>query len=130
MGAHDTLAKDILELLLDEFGTFVRECEVPAPAAQRADSYFAPDASALPALRALGLLGRMCLRPCVFDPFSDAPSPEEVRESLRKLLNHQRGAKSAAPPSDCGSRARVDPTRRCGSSGSPRPRRGQRASTR
>jgi len=88
MGAHDTLAKDVLEVLLDDLGTFVRECEVPAPAAQRADSYFAPDESALPALNALGLLGRMCLRPCVFDPFSDAPSPDELRESVRKLLNH------------------------------------------
>ena len=97
MGAHDTLAKDVLEVLLDDLGTFVRECEVPAPAAQRADSYFAPDESALPALHALGLLGRMCLRPCVFDPFSDAPSPDELRESVRKLLNHQHGAKTAAP---------------------------------
>jgi hypothetical protein len=82
MGAHDTLSKDILEVLLDELGIFVREREVPAPASQRADSYFAPHANALPALQALGLLGRMCLRPCVLDPFSDAPSPEEVRESL------------------------------------------------
>jgi hypothetical protein len=97
MGAHDTLAKDVLELLLDELGTFVREREVPAPASQRADSYFAPHANALPALQALGLLGRMCLRPCVFDPFSDAPTPEDVRESLRKLLNHQRAATTAAP---------------------------------
>ena len=97
MAAYDTLAKDILERLLDELGTFVREREVPAPASQRADSFFAPPAHALPALRALGLLGRMCLQPCVLDPFSDAPSPEEVRESLRKLLNHQRGAKAAAP---------------------------------
>jgi hypothetical protein len=30
MGAHDTLAKDILELLLDDLGTFVREHEVPS----------------------------------------------------------------------------------------------------
>ena len=97
MGAHDTLAKDILEVLLDELGTFVREHEVPAPASQRADSYFAPRASALPALQQLGLLGRMCRRPCVFDPFSDAPTPEDVRESLRKLLNHQRAATTAAP---------------------------------
>ena len=34
MAAYDTLAKDVLELLLDELGTFVREREVPAPASR------------------------------------------------------------------------------------------------
>lgn len=97
MAAHDALAKDVLEVLLDDLGTFVRDCEVPAPASQRADAYFAPHAHAVPALRELGLLGRMCLRPCAFDPFYDPPSPEEVRESLRKLLNHRHGAKTAPP---------------------------------
>ena len=95
MPAHDTLAKDVLEVLFDDLGTFVRECEVPAGASQRGDAYFAPDANALPALRELGLLGRMGLRPGLFDPFYDAPTPDDVSESLRKFLNHRHGARSA-----------------------------------
>ncbi|MEZ4393298.1 MAG: hypothetical protein R3A48_19610 [Polyangiales bacterium] len=92
---HDTLAKDVLEVLLDELGTFVRECEVPASASQRADAYFAPHPDAQVALRELGLLGRMCLRPCLLDPFHDPPSPDDVSESLRKFLNHRHGARVA-----------------------------------
>ena len=95
MPAHDTLAKDVLEVLLDDLGTFVRECEIPAPASQRADAYFAPHASALSALQELGTLGRMCLQPGLFDPFYDPPTPEDVSESLRKFLNHRHGARSA-----------------------------------
>ncbi|MEZ4394214.1 MAG: hypothetical protein R3A48_24340 [Polyangiales bacterium] len=101
MAAHDTLAKDVLELLLDELGTFVREREVPAPASQRADSYFAPHAHALPALRALGLLGRCALRPCVRVGFYDAPARGGARVAAQAAQPPAR-REDRTRPSGCG----------------------------
>jgi hypothetical protein len=84
---HDALAKDILDVMLDDLGTLEREFEVPALKAQRADLRFAPSPKHILARHALGLLGRMTDAPCLFEPFYGAPSYDEVQACLRKLLN-------------------------------------------
>ncbi len=84
---HDKLAKDILDVMLDDLGTFEREFEVPSLRPQRSDVRFAPVEKHTPARRALGLLGRMTDAACLFEPFHEAPSRDEVERCLRKLLN-------------------------------------------
>jgi hypothetical protein len=86
---HDGLAKEILELLLHEHGTVETEVEAPSLVSQRADVLFLPDPKHDAARRTLGLLGRMSDEACLFEPFHEAPSLDEVVSCLRKLLNHR-----------------------------------------
>jgi len=85
----DSLAKEILDLLLHEVGAVETEVEVPALPSQRADVLFVPDPSRDADRRALGLLGSMTDRACLFEAFHDAPSSDDVSACLRKLLNHR-----------------------------------------
>ena len=86
---YDTLAKDLLEVLLDDLGVVEREHEVSPPSSQRADLRFVPsdDPAKVAARRALGLLGRMTDAATLFEAFHDAPSLADVTGCLRKLLN-------------------------------------------
>ncbi len=86
---YDTLAKDLLEVLLDDLGAVEREHEVSPPSSQRADLRFVPsdDPAKVTARHALGLLGRMTESATLFEAFHDAPSLAEVLRCLRKLLN-------------------------------------------
>jgi len=84
---HDARAKNILDVMLDDLGTLEREFEVPALKAQRSDLRFAPAPEHSEARRELGFLGRMTDAPCFIEPFHEAPSYDEVRACLRKLLN-------------------------------------------
>ena len=85
----DQFAKDVLDLMLSAHGRLDTEVEAPALKAQRADVMFEPDPSHDTHRRALGLLGAMTERCCFFDPFHEAPDVTQVRNCLRKLLNHQ-----------------------------------------
>ena len=84
----DHFAKDVLDLMLSAHGRLDTEVEAPALKAQRADVMFEPDPSHDTHRRALGLLGAMTERCCFFDPFHEAPDVSQVRNCLRKLLNH------------------------------------------
>jgi hypothetical protein len=84
----DSLAKEILDLLLHDLGQLETEVEVAALPSQRADVLFVPDPARGDERRTLGLLGRMTERAALFEPFHDAPGVEEVRACLRKILNH------------------------------------------
>ena len=83
----DGLAKDILDVMLGAYGELEREHVVPALTPQRGDVRYVPDPAHAAARRALGTLGRMTERACLFDPFHEAPSLDEVLACLRKLLN-------------------------------------------
>lgn len=85
----DTLAKEILDLLLHDLGRLEREVEVPAPPSQRADVMFVPDPRRTAERRALGLIGRMTETAVLFEPFHEAPGVEDVLACLRKILNHR-----------------------------------------
>jgi hypothetical protein len=89
MTSHDERAKDILDVLLDDLGTLEREFEVPSLRAQRADLRFAPSPEHTSTRRSLGILGLMTEVAALFEPFSWAPSIDEVQGCLRKLLNAQ-----------------------------------------
>jgi len=84
---HDARAKNILDVMLDDLGTLEREFEVASLKAQRADLRFAPSPEHTEERRALGLIGRMTDDPCMFEPFQEAPSFEDVEACARKLLN-------------------------------------------
>ncbi len=84
----DSLAKEILDLLLHDLGQLETEVEVAALPSQRADVLFVPDPARDAERRTLGLLGRMTERAALFEPFHDAPGVEDVRACLRKILNH------------------------------------------
>lgn len=85
----DSLAKEILDLLLHEVGVVETEVEVAALPSQRVDLLFVPDPSRDADRRTLGLLGRMTDEACLFEAFHDAPSTADVVACLRKLLNHR-----------------------------------------
>ncbi len=85
----DGLAKEILDVMLHEYGALETESEAPALRSQRADVLFVPDPVRTAARRSLGLLGRMTDAACLFEPFHEAPSLDDVTECLRKLLNHR-----------------------------------------
>ncbi len=62
----------------------------------RATGRFAPSREHDDERRALGLLGAMTEVACLFEPFHEAPSPDEVRACLRKVLNaHHAGTLDA-----------------------------------
>ncbi len=86
--SYDSLAKEILDLLLHDLGQLETEVEVAALPSQRADVLFVPDPARDDERRTLGLLGRMTERAALFEPFHDAPGVEDVRACLRKILNH------------------------------------------
>lgn len=85
----DRFAKDVLDLLLSDYGRLESEVEAPALASQRADLFFVPDPAQEAARRSLGTLGRMTEVSCLLEPQREAPGPAEVGECLRKLLNHR-----------------------------------------
>jgi hypothetical protein len=84
----DSLAKEVLDLLLHDLGRLETEVEVAALPSQRADVRFVPDPSRDAERRALGLLGRMTDTVVLLEAFHEAPDVEEVRACLRKILNH------------------------------------------
>lgn len=86
---HDHEAKEILETLLHRRGEVRSEAEVRPLKSQRADLLFVPHEKRDATLEALGVLDRMTAHACLLEPFSDAPSADDVRECLRKLLNHR-----------------------------------------
>lgn len=80
----DQLAKQYLEEFLAPSGTLQRQYEIPGEA-KFVDVWFVPNPAAFPAPD-LGLLGRMVQRPCLLEPYRNAPSRTELRVSVMKLL--------------------------------------------
>ena len=95
---HDHEAKEILDTLLHRRGEVRSEAEVRPLKSQRADLLFVPHEKRDATIEPLGVLDRMTERACLIEPFSDAPSADDVRECLRKLLNHRHARRSNAPP--------------------------------
>jgi hypothetical protein len=80
----DQLAKQYLEEFLTPCGTVQRQYEIPGEA-KFVDVWFVPNPSAFPEAD-LGLLGRMVQKPCLLEPYRNAPSRTELRVSVLKLL--------------------------------------------
>ncbi|MFO0647288.1 MAG: hypothetical protein U0326_13705 [Polyangiales bacterium] len=94
---YDTLAKDVLELLLSDVGRVDTESEAPPLRSQRADLLFVPNEAHASKRGELGTLGRMTAETCLLEAFHEAPSLDDVIECMRKLLNHRRARKLSHP---------------------------------
>ena len=82
---HDQFAKDYLEELLSQFG----ECQTPLEIRseiRQVDVFFAPAPQAQNSLEVLGLLGKLATTPCLFEPFRNPVTINEIRTCLLKLL--------------------------------------------
>lgn len=82
---HDQFAKDYLEELLSPFG----ECQVPLEIRseiRQVDVFFAPSPQAQTSAEVLGLLGKLAITPCLFEPFRNPVTINETRTCLLKLL--------------------------------------------
>jgi hypothetical protein len=84
--AYDQLFKDLAAALLARWGRAQPGLEISS-ASQEADLVFEPSPGAKRALeRELGLFGRMVQTVCLLEAFHQPPSPDEVRECIRKQL--------------------------------------------
>ncbi|MFO0651140.1 MAG: hypothetical protein U0326_33250 [Polyangiales bacterium] len=70
---YDTLAKDVLELLLSDVGRVDTESEAPPLRSQRADLLFVPGEAHASKRGELGTLGRMTAETCLLEAFHEAP---------------------------------------------------------
>ena len=83
---HDQFAKDYLEELLKPLG----EVQAPRRVAgevREIDVWFAPKPQPTLLPSVLGLLGRLASRPCLLEPFRNAPTPSQIRSCLSKLFD-------------------------------------------
>lgn len=81
----DQLAKEFLQELLTPLGRVERSFEVPGEP-KLIDVWFQPSASPGRSPDPGSLLERIAATPCSFEPFRNAPSRQEVRRCLLKLL--------------------------------------------
>lgn len=103
----DEIAKSFLQEILEPAGKPETEHRIVAHEAQFADVWFEPEPGGEENRKRLGWLGKMSEKACIFEPFSNIPRMDDVRECLRKLLgkHHHRsmdmkkkGHKSADMP--------------------------------
>ncbi len=81
----DQFSKQYLEELLTPLGQVEISREVPGES-RFIDVWFAPDPRSVANGPTLSLLGRMASLPCLFEPFRNPPSLDEVRSCLLKLM--------------------------------------------
>jgi hypothetical protein len=83
---HDSFAKEWMQQLLTDFGTVTIETQISSEV-RTIDIVFYPDAAAIPALPALGLLGQMLIAPCcAIEAFRNAVPEWEIRNCTNKLF--------------------------------------------
>lgn len=85
---EDQIAKETLQLSLEERGDTVVHQGVPAPDPQYIDVWHVPSCAAAeqPAPPWMALLYRMATEPCLFEPYSETIRPRHVRDNQRKQL--------------------------------------------
>jgi hypothetical protein len=81
----DQLAKQYLEGFLEPLGTVQRNLEVPGES-KFVDVWFTPTSVAPDPSLDLGLLNRIVVTPCLLEPFRNAPTRQQIRSCLLKLL--------------------------------------------
>jgi Domain of unknown function (DUF4351) len=81
----DQLAKQYLEGFLEPLGTVQRNLEVPGES-KFVDVWFTPTSNSTESSSNLGLLSCIATTPCLLEPFRNAPTRQEVRSCLLKLL--------------------------------------------
>jgi len=83
---HDQLAKEYLEELLTPLGEVKTSKDVKSEV-QEIDVWFVPTTTAINS--ELGLLGKMAVTSCLFEPYRNAPNEVEIRSCLLKLYSVQ-----------------------------------------
>jgi len=83
---HDQFAKEYLEELLASLGNVKTSKDVKSEV-QEIDVWFVPTTTAINS--ELGLLGKMAVTSCLFEPYRNAPSEVEIRSCLLKLYSVQ-----------------------------------------
>lgn len=81
---HDQLAKEYLEELLAPLGEVKTSKDVKSEV-QEIDVWFVPTTTAINS--ELGLLGKMAVTSCLFEPYRNAPNEIEIRSCLLKLYS-------------------------------------------
>lgn len=81
---HDQLAKEYLEELLAPLGEVKTSKDVKSEV-QEIDVWFVPTTTS--ANSELGLLGKMAVTSCLFEPYRNAPNEIEIRSCLLKLYS-------------------------------------------
>ncbi len=79
---HDQFAKDYLEELLSQLG----ECQTPLEIRseiRQVDVFFAPSTQPKISPELLGLLGKLATTVCLFEPFRNPVTINEIRTCLR-----------------------------------------------
>jgi hypothetical protein len=82
---HDQFAKEYLEELLTSLGNVKTSKDVKSEV-QEIDVWFVPTTSSSEKSE-LGLLARMAVTSCLFEPYRNAPSEIEIRSCLLKLYS-------------------------------------------
>jgi hypothetical protein len=86
---HDQFAKDYLEELLSRIGQVETSREV-TPQVRQVDVYFVPVPSQTNTdPKILGLLAKIAVTPCLFEPFRNPPTPVEICNCFLKLFSIQ-----------------------------------------
>jgi hypothetical protein len=80
---YDQFSKDYLETLLGTYGS-VEVGKNVAGEIREIDLWFSPTSPPLPSY--LGLLGRLAESPCLFEPYHNPVTTEEINDCLLKLL--------------------------------------------
>jgi hypothetical protein len=80
---YDEFSKDYLDELLSAYGE-VKPARIINPERQEIDVYFQPHSPPLTA--PLGLLGKMVNQLCIFEPYRNPVTPQQIRACLAKLL--------------------------------------------
>lgn len=83
---HDQLAKEYLEELLKPLGKVETSKDVKSEV-QEIDVWFVPTTTSTNS--ELGLLGKMAVTSCLFEPYRNAPNEVEIRTCLLKLYSIQ-----------------------------------------
>ncbi|MFN6154007.1 hypothetical protein [Anabaena sp. AL09] len=83
---HDQLAKEYLEELLAPLGEVKTSKDVKSEV-QEIDVWFVPTTTVINS--ELGLLGKMAVTSCLFEPYRNAPNEIEIRSCLLKLYSVQ-----------------------------------------
>ncbi len=96
---HDQLAKQYLEEFLAPFGRIERQYEIPGEA-KYVDVWFIPNPTTAADEAELGILARMTETMCLLEPYRNAPTRNEIRTSILKLLWVQDNEQRVAQPDD------------------------------
>ena len=90
---HDQFAKDYLEEFLKPYGEVRAGLRVRSEQ-REIDVFFEP--SSPPSVQTLGLLGRLAQTPCIFEPFRNPATADEISDCMIKSLEMRRSYKRKA----------------------------------